>query len=97
MKRIIALMLMCCVFWLSGASVRADDSAGKININTATKEQLVSAGLDEKVAEGILELRNENDEFVDMEELLDVDGMDAMRLRELKKKLYIEAAKGCNC
>ena len=68
-----------------------------LNLNTATKEQLVSAGLDEALASGILELRNENDEFVDIEELLEVDGMDPKKLRELRKKLYVEAAKGCNC
>ncbi len=97
MKWIIALMLLCCVFCLSGNSVRADDSDGKLNLNVATKEQLVAIGIDDKIVNGILELRKENDEYVDMEELLDVDGMDAKMLRELKKKLYIEAAKGCNC
>jgi len=75
----------------------ADDKAGKINLNTATKEQLVSIGIDAKMADAILKLRKENGEFVDMEELMDVDGMDAKILRKLKKKVYIEAAKGCNC
>ena len=73
------------------------ENGGKIKLNTATKEQLVSIGIDEKISDGILELRKENDEFVDMEELLDVDGMDAKLLRDFKKKLYIEAAAGCNC
>lgn len=97
MKRIVALIVICFTVWLSGSFVQADDKNGKINLNTATKEQLVAIGIDGDMAEAILKLREENDEFVDMEELLDVDGMDAKRLRDLKKKLYIEAAKGCNC
>jgi competence protein ComEA len=95
LKRLIFLMIIFC--FVCGGGVAFADNAGKINLNTATKEQLVSAGIDEPLADGILELRKENDEFVDMEELMDVDGVDAKLLRDLKKKLYIEAAAGCNC
>ena len=75
----------------------ADDNAGKINLNTATKEQLMGIGLDADLADRILELRKENGEFVDIEELTDIDGIDAKTMRQLKRKIYIEAAKGCNC
>lgn len=70
---------------------------GKINLNTATKEQLVAIGLDEGMAGDILELREDNGEFVDMEELLDVEGMTPQLLRKIKKHLFIKPAADCNC
>ena len=97
MIRLITCILLVCMLCLTASVSFADYKAGKINLNTATKEQLVSIGIDAEMADAILELRKENDEFVDMEELTDVDGMDAKMLRQLKKKVYIEAAKGCNC
>jgi competence protein ComEA len=96
LKRLFCLMIICCFIFFVGTAVSAEN-AGKVNLNTATKAQLVSAGIDEDLVDGILELREENDEFVDMEELMDVDGITAKLLRELKKKLYIEAVAGCNC
>ena len=54
----------------------ADDEE-KLNLNAATAEELVKIpGLNKELAEGILELREENGEFIDMEELLDVPGID---------------------
>jgi len=79
----------------AAGSFAGDD--GKINLNTATKEQLVSVGLDEGMADQVLELREENGEFVDMEELLDVDGMTPRLLRKIKKLLFIKPSAGCNC
>lgn len=97
MKRLITCILLVCMLCLTTSVSFADDKAGKINLNTATKEQLVSIGIDAEMVDSILELLKENGEFVDIEELMDVDGMDAKMLRQLKKKVYIEAAKGCNC
>lgn len=82
---------------LSTSAAAADDKAGKINLNTATKEQLVGIGLDAGMADEILELREENGEFVDIEELTEIDGVDAKLLRQLKKKIFIEEVAGCNC
>lgn len=97
MKQLITCILIVCMLCLTASVNFAEDKAGKINLNTATKEQLVSIGIDAEMADAILELRKENDEFVDMEELTDIDGVDAKMLRKLKKKAYIEAANGCNC
>jgi len=94
--RLGSLILAIC-FLLSAAAFAADDKEGKINLNTATKEQLVGVGLDAELADQILELREENGEFVDIEELSDIDGVDAKLIRQLKKKIFIEAAAGCNC
>ena len=49
------------------------------------------------MAEKIVQLRKENGEFVDMSELLDIDGMDNALLRKLDKHLFIEPASDCNC
>ena len=98
MKKII-ITLCLCLFLLCnlGTGLAAKDNSGKINLNTATKEQLVSIGLEEDLAQGIIDLREENEEFVDMDELLDVEGINGKLLRQLKKKVFIEAAASCNC
>jgi len=94
------IMTLYVTFFLlvnTGVGFAADDKAGKTNLNTATKEQLLGLGMDEKTADAVLELRKENGEFVDMDELLEVEGIDAKMIRELKKKVYIEGPVGCNC
>lgn len=98
-KRFIRLgtMVLAICFVFTCLAYAGNDKSGKINLNKATKEQLVDIGLDEEIADQILELRKENGEFVDIEELTDIDGVDAKLIRELKKKVYIEAAAGCNC
>lgn len=98
MKRNITglLIILYVLFALSGM-VLADDNDGKFNLNTVTKDELVSIGIDPEIADGILELREENGEFVAIEELLDVDGVTPEMLRDLKQNVYIESAAGCNC
>jgi competence protein ComEA len=93
---IIAILLVIGL-GLASPVAAEDDKDGKINLNTATKEQLVGIGLDEAIVDEILSVREENDEFVDIEELTEIDGIDAKLLRQLKKKVYIEAVAGCNC
>jgi len=76
----------------------AQDEAGKLNINAVTQEQLVKeVGLDAGLAKMIIEHRNQNGEYVDMDELLDLKGIDAALLRKLKDKLYVKPAANCNC
>lgn len=71
---------------------------GKLNLNAANREDLLKIDLiDEELADSILEMREENGEFVDMEELLDIDGIDNRLLRKLGKKIYLEPASDCNC
>jgi len=70
----------------------------KLNLNAATAEELVKVpGLNEDLAAKIIELREENGEFIDMEELLDIPGIDSKLLRQLKKYLFIESVDDCNC
>lgn len=74
------------------------DKDGRLNLNAATKEDLAKIdGINSEMADQILELRKENGEFVDLEELLDIDGFDNKLLRKLKKLIYLEKASDCNC
>ncbi len=96
-KWIVTLLVSVFLLVNTGLGVASDDKAGKINLNTATKEQLIGLGMDEDTANAVLEHRKENGEFVDIEELLDIEGIDNNMIRQLKKKIYIEGVKGCNC
>ncbi len=98
MKRVIITLCACVVFLAAlGICSAADDKSGKLNLNTVTKEQLVSAGVSSGQADAILELREENEAFVDIEELLDVEEMTPDLFRKLKKILFVEEVAGCNC
>jgi competence ComEA-like helix-hairpin-helix protein len=71
---------------------------GKLNLNAATVEELTKIpGLNKSLAQKIVELRQKNGEFIDMEELLDIKGIDNRLLRQLKQHLYIEPVDDCNC
>ena len=71
---------------------------GKLNLNAATMEDLMALdGMTGELAQSIIDTREENGEFVDMEELLDIDGVDNTLLRKLKKQIYLEPASDCNC
>jgi competence ComEA-like helix-hairpin-helix protein len=86
------------LFALSGGGFADDDEEEKINLNTATVEELSKIpGLNKDLAQKIVKLRNDNGEFIDMEELLEVPGIDAGLLRKLKKYLFIESVDDCNC
>ena len=96
LMRLGGLIMAICLL-LSVASFAEDGKEGKINLNTATREQLIEIGLDAALADQILELRKKNGEFVDIEELTDIDDIDAKQIRELQKKVFIEHVAGCNC
>lgn len=70
----------------------------KINLNAVSVEELSKVpGLNMNLAQKILDLREENGEFIDMEELLSVPGIDNSLLRQLKKHLFIEPVEDCDC
>lgn len=98
MKKVLIALALMLALALCAAPALAGDNDGKINLNVATVEQLEAIdGISHELAEKIVEQRKENGEFVDMSELLDIDGVDNALLRKLGDFLYIEAASDCNC
>jgi competence protein ComEA len=90
------LGILCIFFALAGGAYAQNED--KLNLNAATAEQLSKVpGLNQDLAEKILKVREENGEFIDMEELLDIPGIDSKLLRQLKKYLFIEPVDDCNC
>jgi competence protein ComEA len=89
--------VMLAIGFLDLPTVLAED-AKQIDINKATVEELAKVpGLNMELAKKVVERRKENGEFVDLEELLDIEGIDNTLLRSLKKYLIISAAGSCNC
>lgn len=98
MKKFLITLTLMLTMAVAAAPAFAGDNDGKINLNTATVEQLEAIdGINHGMAEAIIELRTENEGFVDFEELLDVEGIDNTLLRKLGKELFIEPASDCNC
>ncbi|EGB14571.1 hypothetical protein DND132_1362 [Pseudodesulfovibrio mercurii] len=98
MKKICLILAFVLALALSAQASFAADNSGKLNLNVATVEQLEAIdGISHELAEEIVKARTENGEFVDMSELLDIDGVDNALLRKLEKVIYIEPASDCNC
>lgn len=74
------------------------EDQNKVNLNSVSVEKLSKVpGLNMDLARKIIDLREENGEFIDMEELLSVPGIDNKLLRQLKKHLFIEPVEDCDC
>lgn len=98
MKKICLILAFVLALALSAQASFAADNSGKLNLNVATVEQLEAIdGISHELAEEIVKTRTDNGEFVDMSELLDIDGVDNALLRKLEKVIYIEPASDCNC
>lgn len=92
------LSLLLLVSVLAGTGFAFQEGQKKVNLNKASVEELSKIpGLNMDLAKKIVKLRKENGEFIDMEELLSVEGIDNGLLRKLKKYLFIEAVEDCNC
>ncbi len=94
----LALVLAGTLAFSAEADPAAKFKDGKLNLNLATMEDLLKVpGLDKKLAERILEARKKTTEFVDLEELKDIEGIDDALFRKLKNHVFVEPAAGCNC
>ena len=91
-----ALALALC---LSFSSVALAEDEG-INVNTATQEELAAVpGLNADIAKAIVEYRSEMGDFMSIDELADVPGMNKGALDQAKQVLRVDAISGaeCNC
>lgn len=69
----------------ASARARSEGSTGRININTATAEQLESLpGIGPVTARAIVEYRRQNGGFHSVEELLEVRGIGEKRLEQIR-------------
>lgn len=98
MKTIICSLLLVLSLFLSAGAALAQDKDGKLNLNAATAEQLVKVGgIKPDLAKRIIDHRKAKGEFVDIDELLDVQGVDGNLLRKMKVRIYVKPAANCNC
>ena len=64
---------------------------GRININTATEQQLMLIhGIGEVTAQKIIKYRTENGDFKAIEDLLNVNGIGEKKLEQMKPYIKIE-------
>lgn len=76
LKSLIVLLVMVGFIFGFSSSILAADDEGKININTATVEELMKLkGVGEKTAEKIINFREENGLFQSVEDLEQVKGI----------------------
>ena len=73
-----------------GTLTPAEDLLGKININTAAAEELVSlSGIGEGRAAGIIAYRKENGAFSCIEDIMKVSGIGEKTFEEIKERITV--------
>lgn len=79
----------------TGTMVKKPDQKAKININTATKEELDTLpGIGPVMAQRIIDYRQKHNEFVSIDELIAVRGIGDVTLQKLKERVTVEKHDG---
>lgn len=72
-------------------SISKENRGDKINLNTATKEELMSLrGLGSSKAEQIIEYRNKNGGFKSIEDIMNIKGIKKAAFNKIKDSIYVE-------
>lgn len=90
MKRlsIPAIGVLLVMFTLGGMAYAGH---GQVNINTATTDDLQwLPGINEMLAQNIIEFRQVNGAFTSIDDLVKVEGMDEAKLREIRNFIKLE-------
>jgi competence protein ComEA len=92
--RVVCFLALCLGLAVSSMSVRAQKSGGvpseKINLNSATSEQLQSiAGIGPATAKNILEYRTNVVKFNKIEEVINVKGIGEKKFQKIKDRLTV--------
>lgn len=79
----------------TGAMVKKPDHKARININTATKEELDTLpGIGPVMAQRIIDYRQKHDGFININELIAVRGIGDTTLQKLKEQVTVEKHDG---
>ncbi len=75
----------------SSASISAQTALAKVNINTASAEQIATAmnGIGENKAKAIVKYRKTNGKFKSVQDLENVDGIGAKTVEKNKGKIVL--------
>ena len=97
MKKFISILLLSSVFLMTSANFAIADTAKskisqkqmtKVNLNTASLEQLISLpGVGKKKAAAIIEYRTKNGKFESVDDIVNVKGIGKKILEKLRPQL----------